>query len=557
MQYQKKQLKGVSEMTADMTLDYDPLRPRFSDKFSFVKFMNKESNAQDCLDETLNYLDKISNLDDYLFSLGIANWKSKEGDKNFQLVFNKNEEIIIAFEGDILNRDYLKEFLLLASGKPKEVISAQKNSANLFSENNKSNDTHSDEELLLNLYKHFLNDCFNDHKAFQKLVGIINGPIAISLINKKKPDRLLCFWRDIPIYLHGDTTPDADPKTTPCDKDSSFTSEKPFSSITLSTFKSDSWIHTSPFASNTVHNVLLLPQHEIKIDPIGPPLESTPLIKKLNRKETINLPMQDTSSKPKSHLRSEIFEQPQAMKRLLQLQRNHLQELETIKLDCMEGYEDYFSPDQRLVITGCGSSFFAGQAGAGFLNKMKLFRDVRVVNSVEFDPFAFVSQSTPLLNPFGKSCVDDLHSRVLLPSSEVSGSESNSVPLRRQVPANVCVAVSQSGESSDVLNFLRKLKEVFPETFVIALTNSPGSSITKMAHVSFFVKSGTEKAVAATKSVTNTIISFHMLGLWFEYLFRGPRSTEITNFRTKGRFYEKVQALESKDLLSKSKSLIY
>ena len=457
MHFQKKQLNNKSEIpsTMDYTIDFDPSKPRFSNKFSFVKFLNKKENEHDCLDECLEYLQGLPSLKENLFCLGVANWKPNTDDKNFQLVFNKKEQLIITFEGTILNRQFLQEFLLVSTGKIKEVLLAQ-SSKNLEAESGGKQEGQSDEELLLNLYKFFLNDCFCDQKAFRKLVGIINGPVAISIFNKKQPERLLCFWRDIPIFLHGEplTEASSDQPTS----DSSFMTESRFSSISLCTFRSETLLDTCPFPPNEIHSITLLPHHEIKIDSIGQPINITEFPKNLHKKETINIPKNISEAKSKSNLRLEIFEQPRAMQRLLRLSRNRLESLDTFKLDFMEGFEDYFSPQQRLIITGCGSSYFAGCAGADFLRKMGLFRDVRVVNSVEFDLYAFANEDASISNRFGQSSVDDVFSRVLLPKSEMSDSKSNSIPLIRQIPQNVCVAVTQSGESSDVLNFMKKMK---------------------------------------------------------------------------------------------------
>ena len=545
MQYQQRTVPGIENPRSDqdLTVDFDPSKPQTHGKFSFVKFLNRPENSFDSLQESIDFLEQHPNPNDLLFTLGLSNWKPKQDDKNYQLIFNKNEEIIISFEGDILNRDRLVEFLLLTKGKLKEAIQVKQSSSMSLVDRPKHS-LQSDEELLLNLFKHFLNDCLNDVKAFRKLAGLVEGPLAMALFNKKQPQRLLCFWRDIPIYLHGQAS--AQQKSSPKKENSSFISNSNFSSVTVSTAKSESWTDTCSFPADTVHLITLLPQHEIAIKSKGPPIAPNSPSKNLIQLPSINAP-EIESTKIKSHLRSEIFEQPAAIKRLLRLDQTHLEDLATIKLHCLEGFEEFFSPDQRLVITGCGSSFFAGTAGARFLQKINLFRDVRVINSVEFDTCAFALQNQPIVNVFGESSVSDAHSRVLLPQNESTGSQTSSVPLQRRIPRNVCIAVTQSGESSDVLNFLRQLKESLPDSFIIALTNSPGSSITRLADARFFVNSGKEFAVAATKSVTNTIVAFHLLGLWFEYLFKGPRRVEHSDFKSKGKLYQKVQALSLKE----------
>ena len=538
MQHKRQRISPSSSV---LTLDFDPSKPKFQDNFSFVKFLNKKENNFDCLDESILYIEKIPKYEEYLFALGHTLWKPNQEDKNYQLMYNKNEELILTFEGDILNRKFLEKFLLVKQGKIKEMIKFDKKSSSL-SFCDQQIKPQSNELLLLNLFKYFLNNFFCDQKAFQKLVGIVKGPMAISIFNKKNPERLLCFWRDIPIYFHGESF--LETNTDKKEKDSSFDFKQKFSSISLSTSKSDSWEESMQFESDKVHIITLLPHHEVSLEIGGPALEQSSNLK-LEKSPTINAPVKIVSSSPKSNLRSEIFEQPHAIRRLLKLEERHLESLDTLKLDSLEGFEDFFSPDQRLVITGCGSSFFAGSAGARFFRKMRIFRDVKMVNSVEFDQLAFIPPKSSILNVFGAKSFSDFSSHVLQPQSE--SEKSSRSPSKQRVPENICIAVSQSGESSDVLNFLKQLKASSACSFVIALTNTPGSSLTKMADVSFFVNSGEELAVAATKSVTNTVVAFHMLALWFEYLFRGPRLTDQTNFRTKGKFYQRIQALPFKN----------
>ena len=62
------------------------------------------------------------------------------------------------------------------------------------------------------------------------------------------------------------------------------------------------------------------------------------------------------------------------------------------------------------------------------------------------------------------------------------------------------IAISQSGETADVLEGVKKAKENGAK--IIALTNVKGSSLSKMVDKVFYLNCGPEVAVAATKSFT-------------------------------------------------------
>jgi len=60
------------------------------------------------------------------------------------------------------------------------------------------------------------------------------------------------------------------------------------------------------------------------------------------------------------------------------------------------------------------------------------------------------------------------------------------------------IAFSQSGESSDIIRAVEKAKE--EGVFIVGITNTPGSTLTKLANMSLVTRAGEEKAVAATKT---------------------------------------------------------
>lgn len=77
------------------------------------------------------------------------------------------------------------------------------------------------------------------------------------------------------------------------------------------------------------------------------------------------------------------------------------------------------------------------------------------------------------------------------------------------LPETLVIAVSQSGETADVLDALKIAKQKGAK--IIAITNAPNSSITNMADHNFLINAGPERAVASTKATTAQIIVIMLL----------------------------------------------
>ena len=71
------------------------------------------------------------------------------------------------------------------------------------------------------------------------------------------------------------------------------------------------------------------------------------------------------------------------------------------------------------------------------------------------------------------------------------------------------IGISQSGESTDVAEYLQKSKSMGALT--TAITNEPGSKLTKIADHTILLHAGKEKAVAATKTYTATLAAMYLI----------------------------------------------
>jgi len=73
----------------------------------------------------------------------------------------------------------------------------------------------------------------------------------------------------------------------------------------------------------------------------------------------------------------------------------------------------------------------------------------------------------------------------------------------------LCVAISQSGESTDTNVVLQKAREAGAQT--LGITNEADSSMARIAEHVFLVRAGKEKSVAATKTYTGQLLCFYLL----------------------------------------------
>ncbi|SFN81690.1 glucosamine--fructose-6-phosphate aminotransferase (isomerizing) [Pseudobutyrivibrio sp. JW11] len=78
-------------------------------------------------------------------------------------------------------------------------------------------------------------------------------------------------------------------------------------------------------------------------------------------------------------------------------------------------------------------------------------------------------------------------------------------------PDTLFIAVSQSGETIDTLEALRKAKEA--GALCLAILNVRGSSISRVADYTLYTDAGPEIAVASTKAYTTQMLMFYMLAL--------------------------------------------
>ena len=124
---------------------------------------------------------------------------------------------------------------------------------------------------------------------------------------------------------------------------------------------------------------------------------------------------------------------------------------------------------RRIKILGCGTSYHAGLIGAGLIEEL-----ARIPADAE--PASEFRYRNPVVDP------DTLY-----------------------------IAVSQSGETYDVLAAVQELKRKGAR--VLGVVNVVGSAIAREADGGVYVHAGPEVCVVSTKCFTNTVVAFALLAL--------------------------------------------
>lgn len=162
----------------------------------------------------------------------------------------------------------------------------------------------------------------------------------------------------------------------------------------------------------------------------------------------------------------EIHEQPRAVKATI-APRVHGNE---IKLDDFELSEEYLRSIEKIVITACGSAYYAGYAGKYAIEKL-----CRI--PVQIELASELRYSDPLINE-----------KTLL------------------------IVLSQSGETADTIAAMKECKNRGAK--VLSIVNVVGSTIAKIADYTLYTWAGPEIAVATTKGYTTQLALLYLFALY-------------------------------------------
>ncbi len=162
----------------------------------------------------------------------------------------------------------------------------------------------------------------------------------------------------------------------------------------------------------------------------------------------------------------EIVEQPRAVKATLtpriQNHRVHLDDFDLTSSD--------FQAIRRIVITACGSAYYAGCAGKTAIEKLcRMPVDVQLASELRY--------AEPLIDE-----------------------------------STLLIVLSQSGETADTIAAMRMCKSLGART--LAIVNVVGSTIAKLADYTLYTWAGPEIAVATTKGYTTQLTCLYLFALY-------------------------------------------
>ncbi|GAI43405.1 unnamed protein product, partial [marine sediment metagenome] len=90
---------------------------------------------------------------------------------------------------------------------------------------------------------------------------------------------------------------------------------------------------------------------------------------------------------------------------------------------------------------------------------------------------------------------------------------------------DLTILISQSGETADTIAALRACREA--GSYILALTNVRGSTISREADSVMYIKAGPEIGVATTKAFIGQLMSLYILSLYFAQVRQTINYTEI------------------------------
>ncbi|MEK7201448.1 MAG: glutamine--fructose-6-phosphate transaminase (isomerizing) [Patescibacteria group bacterium] len=200
-------------------------------------------------------------------------------------------------------------------------------------------------------------------------------------------------------------------------------------------------------------------------------LERSPVNKKI---ETLEWDVEAAQKKGYEHfMLKEIMEIPEVLENTM---RGRLTiENSTIHLGGLKDVEEQLRNTKRIIITGCGSAYYAGLVGELLIEEL-----------------AGIPVETEIASEFR-------YRRFTAPTE-----------------GTVLIAVSQSGETADTLEAVREAKK--QGLLTVGIVNAVGSSIARETDAGVYNHAGPEIGVASTKAFVSQLTVFAMLALYLHQL---------------------------------------
>ncbi|MFA5316556.1 MAG: glutamine--fructose-6-phosphate transaminase (isomerizing) [Dehalococcoidales bacterium] len=202
------------------------------------------------------------------------------------------------------------------------------------------------------------------------------------------------------------------------------------------------------------------------------------------------------------YMLKEIHEQPKVIRDTLGSWLVSGEPLDNLKTMCENGNE-------ALLILACGTSYHAAMVGKYIVEEL-LGLPVRVELASEFSYYM------------------------------------------RTLPQTMAIAITQSGETADVLMAIKKLKEVGCQ--VLAITNVNASSVSRLADRTITTMAGPEISVAATKSFTAQLMVLYWLMISYARVEAKRQAELILQLRHMAS--QVIQVLDSESMIAECAALL-
>jgi glucosamine--fructose-6-phosphate aminotransferase (isomerizing) len=161
-----------------------------------------------------------------------------------------------------------------------------------------------------------------------------------------------------------------------------------------------------------------------------------------------------------------------------------------VKLGGLEAFKEKIIKSKGVVLTGCGTAFYACLYGEYLLEEIGLKAKAILASELKYRNYNFEDE--------------------------------------------ILIAISQSGETIDTLEAVKLAKN--KSALTIGIVNVPGSSIAREVHCGIYTYAGPEYAVASTKAFISQLGALVLLSIFFEktpFSFNKKILTELKNLPEK------------------------
>mmetsp|Transcript_3391 Transcript_3391/g.4177 ORF Transcript_3391/g.4177 Transcript_3391/m.4177 type:complete len:719 (+) Transcript_3391:1294-3450(+) len=364
-----------------------------------------------------------------------------------------------------------------------------------------------DTEVIANLISWYLNEqeLNNTNEtievAFEKALSRLDGSWGIAMLYKERPNEIFAARRGSPMMIGIDSE-----------------NRRNFVASEHTAFSR----YTNAFISLDDGEMAVVSNDKVTI------LEEEDILNRIE--QTPSREFLQLTPDPYPHWTlKEIYEGPQAVLRALG-NGGRMRSDDTVKLGGLDDNKNKLLPIKNLIITGCGTSLNAGLYGKKLMNYLNSFNTVQCIDSAEVTentmPYTYGINNNGT-NGFG------------------------------------CLAITQSGETKDVVEALKLCDELSIQKF--SIVNVVGSLIARMTNLGVYLQAGREYGVASTKAFLNQVTVLSLISVWFaqnrEYLISNaaiqPRIESIIKSLQKLSIYCGITLNDTRDICKEIAKEIY